>query len=191
MVPSDLLMGTLLMAVNACLAVGFGWPLSRQLAQAANRPRGVASWRVILLGLYVLEGVAFSASMATNVLGLLLAAVWGLLLRWLFGNNSRDTLWRLGLKVGLYSSLPAVSFLSILPVLATRWSLISSQAGRQFGIPSFVPWPVSTLLGFFLTVALSAMILKTALTAGIARLWQRRATSARGSTTSRPTASRG
>jgi hypothetical protein len=160
-----------LVVVNACLAVGFGWPLAKPLAQAAHRPRSVGWWRVLLLGIYLLECAAFSASMGTNAFGVFLAAVWGLLLGHVVRSSSAGVA-GLGLKVGLYSSLPAISFLSILPMLmAGHWPILSSEAGRRFGIPAFVPWPASTLLGFFLAVSLSALILKTCLTVGVALLW--------------------
>ncbi len=79
------------------------------------------------------------------------------------------------LRLALYTCLPAVSFLSmLLPLGVGGWSLVSTEAGRRFGVPGFVGWPFSTLLGFFLVVSCSAVVLKTTLTLMTAATLRRR-----------------
>ncbi len=69
------------------------------------------------------------------------------------------------LLVSLYTCLPAISFLSLLiPLAIGGWPLLSMEGGRRFGIPALVPWPFCTLLGFVVTVSVSATIGKTAIT---------------------------
>ena len=58
-------------------ALGLGWLLSRRFARPPKGSRTVRSWFVTLMGVYLAECVAFSASMATNVLGYGLAVVCG------------------------------------------------------------------------------------------------------------------
>ena len=67
-----------------------------------------------------------------------------------------------------YSSLPALSFLSVPVVTAMGgWSVLDASEGARFGIPGFVPWPIDTILGFCLLVAGTGAIAKTAITTGI------------------------
>jgi len=38
--------------------------------------------------------------------------------------------------------------------------------GASFGIPSFVPWPMNTILGFYAVLAIGVAVLKTVITTG-------------------------
>jgi hypothetical protein len=147
-----------LIITNVALALGFGWALAKRLAGRPESRRSAGSWLLAVLGVYVAESMAFSASMATNILGYCLAFVWGILF-------ARRLLAREMLLLSLYTCLPAVSFLSVLVLLVIGgWPLLSVEDGRRFGIPAFVPWPFCTLLGFVLTVSTSAAVFKTAIT---------------------------
>jgi hypothetical protein len=165
---------TVLLIINAIFLISFGWPLARYLSR--NLPdSSSAAWMFALSGVYVAECVAFSASMATNILGVCLAIVWGLVLRSKVRASPIRQAIRLSLRLSIFTCLPAVSFLSLLGPLAWEgWSLLAAEDGRRFGIPSFVPWPVCSLLGFFLTVSLSAVVLKIGVTTGIVVMLGRR-----------------
>jgi len=157
-----------MLIVNAIFLVGFGWPLARYISRNLPNSRSAGAWLFALSGIYLAECVAFSASMATNILSVCLAIVWGFVL----GSKVRvlplRQATRLSLRLSLYTCLPAMSFLSVLFLLPLGgWSLLDAADGRRFGIPGFVPWPVCSLLGFFLTVSLSAVVLKTGVTTGI------------------------
>ncbi len=167
--------GLTLLIVNAVFLAGLGWPLARYLSRNLPGARGARAWLAALGGAYLAECVAFSAGMATNVLSVCLAALWGLLLASrVRAMPPRQATW-LALRFSLYTCLPAVSFLSILPLLPLGgWSLWDPRDARQFGVPDFVPWPLCTLLGFFLAVSLSAVVLKTTVTTGLVALLVRR-----------------
>lgn len=157
-----------LVVVNAILLAGYGWSLARHLSRRFPGPRSPGSWMAILVGIYLAECVAFSASMATNILGLALAVVWGLVFRHGFRFLPRRDTIRSSLALSAFTCLPALSFLSVLAPLAWGgWSLVSADDGYRFGIPAFVPWPFCSLLGFFLAVTLSALVLKTAITTAV------------------------
>ena len=160
-----------LIITNVALALGFGWALAKRLAGRPESRRSAGSWLLAALGVYVTECVAFSASMATNIFGYCLAFVWGVLF-------ARRLQAREMLLLSIYTCLPAVSFLSVLVLLAAGgWSLLSAEDGRHFGIPALVPWPFCTLLGFVLTVSASAAVFKTALTTITAAILRRKDTS--------------
>ncbi|UCF79587.1 MAG: hypothetical protein JSW03_04910 [Candidatus Eiseniibacteriota bacterium] len=161
-----------ILMLNLVLGLGCGWPLAKAIARVSPTPTRVFRYFALLVVVYLVECVAFSASMATNVLSVGLAFVWGFLIGWWFrrwGAGERALL-RTVLLFSLYSSLPAASFLSI-PVLMVLGghSVLSVEAGFQFGIPAFVPWPVNTILGFCVAVSLVAVTLKVVVTTYLAR----------------------
>jgi len=165
----------LLLTANAAFASVFGWLLARHLARSGTRTSGVTFWFLILLGMYLAECVAFSASMGTNLLGVALAVVWGLI----FGRKLRaqppGESRRNAFRIALYTCLPAISFACILPLLVIEgWPILTTEGGRRLGIPAFVPWPASTVLGFFLTVVGFAVVCKTAITVGVASMLSQR-----------------
>lgn len=121
--------------------------------------------------MYLAECVAFSASMATNVLGFALAVPWGLVLRRKLAPLVPKERLRLAVRVALYTALPAISFASVLPLLVIGgWDPLSAEAGHEFGVPDFVPWPFCTVAGFFAAVIGSAVVVKTAVTTALATL---------------------
>ncbi len=175
-----------LLVTNAIFLVGFGWPLAKALSHNLPGPWGTRAWMVALSAIYLAECVAFSASMGTNILSILLAVLWGLVLwRKVRVPRLQNARW-LVLGFSVYTCLPALSFLSLLGLLVwDGWSLLATEDGRRFGVPGFVPWPMCSLLGFFLTVSGSAVLLKTGITTGMFSLLLR------GSRQTRDTPSRG
>ena len=167
--------GYVIVFVNLVLGFACALPLAKMLARVRGS-RSVLRYFAILIGVYLTECVAFSCGMATNVFSVLLAFVWGAALgRWLRRSSAhaREAL-RTTLFFSLYSSLPALSFLSILVLLFfAGWPILTVEGGARFGIPHFVPWPVNTLLGFFLSVSCSAVLLKAVITTGEVALFIR------------------
>lgn len=160
-----------LVLVNVSMAVGFGRPLARSSATALGQPGRHLRVDAALWVVYLLECIAFSASMATNVLGVCLAAMWGVFLGRLLRGQPAGKVAAMAVRASLYTCLPALSFVSLLPLLKLAgWPILSAEAGHRFGIPGFVPWPASTLLGFFLAVSVTAVVFKTATTTLVA-LW--------------------
>jgi hypothetical protein len=156
-----------LAVTNAVLGVGFGVPLAQRLAAGRGRA-GIARWLAALAGIYLAECVAFPAGMGTNVWSFVLAVVWGLVMRWKLAARPPEDRRRLAVWFSLYTSLPAVSFASMIPVLvAGGWKLFSVEAGHRFGVPGFVPWPFCTMAGFFAALIGSAVVVKTVVTTAI------------------------
>lgn len=161
-----------LLLLNAALALAFGIPLARifgRMEVVGNNARKALG---LLLAVYFFEGVAFMGSMATGVMSIALAAVWGILLGLRFRAKCfpRGTMLRLSGGFALYTSMPAASFGFVPAICAlSGWSVTSTLAGHDFGIPEFVPWPMNTILGFCVGVAIGTLIIKVALTVAIAR----------------------
>jgi hypothetical protein len=163
----------ILLMVNLAAGVGCAIPLARLLANVRRKPSGLFRWFAVLIAVYFIEGVALAMGMGIPVFSVGLALVWGIVFGlWLrraarpVGESLKAALW-----LSLYTSLPALSFLMI-PLLMSLagWSVLDAAAGERFGIPGFLPWPVSTILGFYVVLALGAAVLKTLSTTGGVRL---------------------
>ena len=158
-----------LVVVN--LAAGFGCaiPVARLLGRVNGKPGRVFRYFAILVGVYFVESVALAMGMGIPVFSVGLAFVWGILIGlWLrrAATPVREVL-KTAFYLSLYTSLPALSFL-VVPLLMSiaGWSILSAQAGHQLGIPDFLPWPLGTILGFYATLAIGAVVFKTVITTG-------------------------
>lgn len=166
-----------ILALNLVLGLGLAWPLAKRLRNAAGGHHRWSRYYILLILVYVIESFAFAASMGTNILSIILAVVWGSLLGRRFRNarsHPRETR-QISLRFAIYTSLPAASFLCVPIVMALGgWSVVSSDDGNRFGVPDFLPWPLNTILGFCVAVALVAVACKAIVTTGIVRLMTRR-----------------
>lgn len=157
-----------LIALNLVLGLGCAVPLAPLLSRLGRGERPALRWFALLVSLYFIEGVALTMGMGIPVLNVGLAFIWALMLRrWLArGLPGRQAL-KTALWLSLYSSLPAASFL-VIPVLVGIGGrpVLSAEAGAAFGIPAILPWPVSTILGFYAACALGAAAAKGLVTVG-------------------------
>ena len=148
----------IVVVIELVLALAAGLVLATRLATHAFPQHRPWIWLLILMGINFAECFAFSASMATNLFSYGLAVVWSLL----FAGKLQTRQMR---QLSLYACIPAISFLAILPPLhRAGWGLLDSQEGYRFGIPHLVPWPFCTVLGFVMTVSVSAVLGKLAIT---------------------------
>jgi hypothetical protein len=160
-----------LAALNLAGGLAGAWLLTNVLSPPAARPKLRALLFLVCLGVYCLECVAFAAGMATQVCVLALAVVWGIVLgRWLPYVVSLRRSWRVLVLVGGYTSFPTLSFCILLPLAFAlgRGSIVSPQAGLEFGMPDFVPLPLQTVLGFCLALGCGTLFLKCVITTVVA-----------------------
>jgi hypothetical protein len=142
------------------------------LRRADGKKAGVLPYFAALVGAYFIECVALAMGMTIPVFNVGLALAWGVLLGVrLRARASGHEALRAALFFALYSSLPAVSLL-LVPVMALvgGWHIVSAEDGARFGIPSFVPWPAHTILGFYAGLAAGTTLMKSLITVGIVRL---------------------
>ncbi|MHC4389111.1 MAG: hypothetical protein ACYSX1_10940 [Planctomycetota bacterium] len=157
-----------LIVVNLAAGFGLAIPIAKGLCEISGSQK-VVRYIVVLVCVYFVECVAFSAGMVTQVFTVGLAFVWGAVLGiWLRGRASAREVLKLAVSWALYGSLPTVSFcvLVLLSFVIAGESILSSEAGLSFGIPGFVPWPVNTILGFCAALGIGTLVLKTVITTG-------------------------
>jgi hypothetical protein len=120
--------------------------------------------------------------MATQVLTIGLAFVWGIVLgRWLRRQPPIPSL-LFSLQFAIYTCLPTITFGVLVPI---AWALagnspLTVESGINFGIPEWIPWPLGTVAGFGAALVLGTVLFKTVITVGevstILHLSQRRNT---------------
>jgi len=142
------------------------------LGKTGGKPRTAFRYFAILIGVYLVECAAVVIGMGIPVFSAGLAFVWGIVFGLWFRRAAapaREVL-KTAFFLSLYTSSPALSFL-VVPLLMSiaGWSILSVEAGAQFGIPSFLPWPLGTILGFYTALALGAAVFKTVITTGEVR----------------------
>jgi hypothetical protein len=162
-----------IVALNVLLGFGFAWPLAGPFSRLKGGTARPVRAYVTLVIVYALECVAFAASMATDILSIGLAVLWGLFLgiRIRRAGPAFERARRTVVRFALYTALPAVSFLSV-PIMAAiaGRSILAAPEGARFGIPGFVPWPLNTILGFCVAVASIGLLLKLTITTGLASI---------------------
>lgn len=156
--------------INLILGFVFAFPLARRFARLRHFRWDTKGSYLMLVLVYFVESMGFTAGMATNVPGILLAFVWGILLgNWIRRSGSKlKRALRTAVFLSVYASLPAVSLLSVPLVMRLGgWSVLSAESGLRFGIPTIIPWPANTILGFCVLVAIVALVVKSIVTTGV------------------------
>jgi hypothetical protein len=161
-----------LVITNLICGFGCAVPLAKGLGRFMGTPSRFFRYFVMFVGIYFIECLAFAFGMCTQVFTISLSFVWGAIFGlWLKGLAPKRNIIRQTLFVSLYGCLPTVSFafiLSIFWIISGNGLLNVEQAG-QFGIPDFVPWPVNTMLGFCIALAVGTILLKTLITTALVK----------------------
>jgi hypothetical protein len=161
---------SMVVIINVILGLAFGLPLAKRLVRHGHIPWSTTGSYVALVSVYFIESVGFMAGMTTSIPGIVLAFVWGFLLRrWARRSETQiSAVLKSAVLLAVYTSLPAVPLLSV-PVFMrfAGWSVFSAEAGARFGVPEFIPSPWNTIFGFCALVALVAVLLKTIITSGV------------------------
>jgi len=174
---SDIILFLVVAAINAGAGIVGAIFISRLLVRLKEMAQKKILYFLLFLGVYLLECIAFPAGMATQVFSVILAFVWGLVFGlWLRYKHPFRLVLKFSLWLSLYTCIPTLSFSMTLPVMTTidGRNILTSEAGYAFGIPAFLPWPIDTILGFCITLAVATVILKTAITVGGVHLLHRR-----------------
>lgn len=159
-----------LIVVNLVVGFGCSLPMARLLCSVTGLPNKLLRYTATCIGIYFVECVAIVMGMGIPVFSISLAFLWGVVFgMWLrYKAPARDIL-KASLFLSLYTSLPAVSFITV-PLVGWigGWDVLSTESGSIFGIPDFLflPWPFNTILGFFAALVVAAVVFKTVITVG-------------------------
>jgi len=169
MEPAEYALIIALVIFNLVLGLGFAFPIARLLSNLIDKSNRIFRYFALLVGIYFIECIAFSAGMATQVFSIALAFIWGIVFGfWLRKRAPSRQILQTALYISLYSSLPTFSFSILIPTvwLIAGNNIISAEEGFKFGIPYFVPWPINTVLGFCTVLLIGTVVLKAAITTG-------------------------
>ncbi len=160
------IIGIIITGANLVLGIG-GAVLVGRVMRRTTGQGSLVWWISVLVGIYLAESFAVAASMASQILSVVLAFVWAAVVgKWLRTSGAGASEARkAGAWFAVYSGLPALS-LVLIPVIAAYAgrNIFSAQDGLRLGIPTFFPWPFTTILGFFGTAAVGAFLLKLLIT---------------------------
>lgn len=166
----DVMVFIVLTFVNVAIGIGCAIPLARHISRVIQKPTSVYRCFLCVVSVYCIEGVSMVLGMGIPVLSVCLAFAWGIVFGlWLKGRETAREIVRTVFFLSLYTSLPAVSFITI-PVIS--WvegrNILSVEEAIRFGIPELptMLWPVCTILGFYAVLAVGAVIFKTIITTG-------------------------
>ena len=163
----------ILAVTNLIAGLGCAVPIAKGLGRLMGTTNRFLRYFAMFVGIYFLEGLAFTFGMCTQVFTIGLSFVWGAIFGlWLKGLVPKRNIIRQVLFISLYGCLPTVSFALILLIfwIVIGNGLLNVEQANNFGIPDFVPWPLNTMLGFCVALATGTIILKTAFAAGVTAL---------------------
>jgi hypothetical protein len=159
--------------INLIACFGCAVPLAKGLGRLTGTPNRFLRYFAMFVGIYFLEGVAFTWGMCTQVFTIAISFVWGAILGlWLKDFAPKRDIIRQILFVSLYGCLPTVSFALIILIfwIVIGNGLLNVEQAYRFGIPGFVPWPLNTMLGFCIALAAGTIILKMTAATGMTAL---------------------
>ena len=177
-------MVTAIIIANLAAGAAGAYVLARGVRGAEKGETGIARQYGVFISVYFVECVSLVLGMGIPVFSIFLSFIWAAvfgprLSRW----RSRAAIRKISTLLSLYTSFPAVSFIIIpIAVLSNGGDITSVDAGYRFGIPRFslLPGLLRTILGFYATLAIGSLIIKTIVTTGgIALVGRRRKRSAR------------
>ena len=155
----------ILIAVNVIVGFGCAVPIAGVLRKAYGERTTFLRYFAILIGVYFVECAAVAMGMGIPVFSMGMAFVWGIIFGlWLRGRGPAREVLKQSFFLSLYTSLPTVSFIVIPVLLSFSRPILSVAEGAKLGIPAFVPWPLNTILGFYVVPAMCAVVFKIVVT---------------------------
>ena len=159
-----------LIGLNVVVGLGCAVPLAKFLEKVFDKYTRTYRYFLILIIVYFVEGISMAMGMGIPVFSVGLAFVWGIVFgMWLRTHTSVREVLKTTLFLSLYTCLPAVSFFTI-PVMVgiDGRNILSVEEAIRFGIPELPPflWPFCTILGFYVVLAVGAVLFKTVITTG-------------------------
>jgi hypothetical protein len=165
----------ILIILNLIIGIGFAIPLALVLRRVNTKPTKFIVQFIFLIAIYLTESIALAMGMGIPIINIALAFIWGVI----FGARLRSRilsqqLLKVSFFLALYSSLPVISFI-VIPILALidGRNIVSITEGINFGIPEvpYLSWLLNTILGFYATLVIGALLLKTLVTTGEVKLF--------------------
>ena len=142
-----------LIGINLVIGIIFSFIMSKRIFEFLKWTRNRYLLILILLALYLFEGITIAAGMLTPLFTFGLATITGIVFGFMIRKNEPDGVIKSTLHLSCFLCLPAITLI-IIPVLLlfTDWNIFSSAHGSRFGIPEFIPFPLNAILGFYFSI---------------------------------------
>jgi len=164
----------ILIIFNLTFGIIMGRLIAHRIIALTCMDKGDSSFIKIIVLIYFAECAAVALSMGTSALSILLAFIWGVIGgKWLRKQVETPTL-RRSVQIAItYTCVPVIS-LTLIPLfcLIGGWDILSVEQGYSYGIPNFLhlPWPLTTILGFYMLMIIVSVLLKMIITLSVVRI---------------------
>ena len=164
----------ILIIFNLTFGIIMGRLIARRITTLACMDKGNSNFVKIIVFIYFAECIAVALSMGTSAISIVLAFIWGVIGgRWLRKQVESSVLRRSVQIATTYTCVPVIS-LALIPLfcLIGGWDILSAEQGYSFGIPYFLhlPWPLTTILGFYMLMIIVSVLLKMIITLCVVRI---------------------
>jgi len=159
-----------LIIINVMAGAVGAYVLARRFHGMDDKGGSIRRQYGILISVYSVECVSMVVGMGIPLFSIFLSFIWAAIFGMRLSEwDSRTATRKASFLLSLYTSLPAMTFIIVpIALLAGGQDIGSVETGYRFGIPqfSFIPSPMRTILGFYTTLVLGALALKTLVTVG-------------------------
>ncbi len=160
----------ILVVSNSAFGILFGALIAGWLDRKVKKTGGMFHLFCLSVFIYFIECIAVTVSRGTPFLSIGLAIVWGVIWgMWARGRVAPADVPKAAFAATLYSCIPVMT-LAFIPIISWigGWDILNPEHGARFGIPVFfsLPWPLNTILGFYIIMIAVSLLLKIIVTVG-------------------------
>ena len=160
----------ILVVSNSALGIVFGALIAVWLGRMVKKTGGSIHLFCLSVLIYLIECIAVTVSRGTPFLSIGLAIVWGVIWgMWARGRVAPGDLPKAAFAATLYSCIPVMTLEFVLIISwIGGWDVLNPEHGARFAIPVFfsLPWPLNTILGFYIIMIIVSLLLKFIVTVG-------------------------
>ena len=144
---------TVLIGINLILGIIFSFIISQRILRYFKWENKKFTLIIVLLLLYLIEGITIAAGMLTPFFTFGLAIIIGIVFGYIIKKKELHKIVKSTLLLSFFLCIPAITLIMI-PIVCffSEWNIINSIDGYRFGIPEFIPYPLNTILGFYLSI---------------------------------------
>lgn len=143
----------ILVGTNFVFGIFFSVVVSRRIANNFSWRKNRFLFFILLTALYLFEGMSIAAGMFTPVFTFVLAVMTGAVFGLIVKKHDLTMVVKSAKQLSFFTCIPAITMV-LIPIICFiyNWDIFSSSFGKDFGIPEFIPFPLNTIFGFFMSI---------------------------------------